>query len=791
MKGLKVIPHNTLSNGNIKDLAKALHQPVAYTDRYNFKVVDILRKEGEPIPLQKIFKKGAIKKALSSKEKSDLIILQNNFVYEIEITKKNIEFRLLDRDIEKVKKIYSKYIEKIKFSDKVQNYDLDINKNISVVEMNNKEHFMFSLKTSNKGLEPLKYILDLKRILKENEKFIYQVILQPIDSDWWESYSQAYVKFKAGNMPKKLQFKLKDIFKATGDITLNIALELLYCGEEILFGADNVQRIDTSEDSVMQIKREKGLKRATLEKGTEKGFEVAIRGICYSSSENRREFILKQFSNCFGCLDLDNSLISKSVKLNKDNTNRIKNRELFWHPLNDSKMILGVSEVQNLLQLPQITLQKELNIERLEFHEEKLTKELQQGYIPIGHVYGGKSIAYWSKIKDLLTLSKIFCGIKGSGKSKYTENYVYNAFKGGDCVIYFDYIENNENAHEVASKVPAKDVITLDLSRGFTLNYPELNLDLIEKDEDYIRNIKAIASDYSDLIARFINTINLDLADELSTNMNNILNAASTFTFIAGYNQIYNIYEILTNHNFRKKVITEVQALEFYNKNDFRYAILESLNEYDKKGKIIGTNNKADKVIARFSTLLRNSKTEEMLMGIDRNNINFAEIFEQNKLVLVLLPESYFNNYEIKDMVITYFLSRMWLAALNRAAKVKDREKRKVVHIILDEIHQLENSTSLMLKNIAEDRKFRTTYVFTCQYLKQFGKLWESVKGSGCNYMLLAGTEKDNFEMLKEEIGSKFSLEELMNLPSFHSLNIVRGREKTLTTFISELPKEL
>ena len=188
---------------------------------------------------------------------------------------------------------------------------------------------------------------------------------------------------------------------------------------------------------------------------------------------------------------------------------------------------------------------------------------------------------------------------------------------------------------------------------------------------------------------------------------------------------------------------------------------------------------------------MRDSRTEEMLLGIDRNNVNFVDIFEQNKVVLVLMSEDYFTDYELKDIVMTYFLSRMKLAGQKRAALIQDREKRKVVHIMLDEIHQLDNSTSLMIKNIAEDRKFRTTYVFTCQFLKQFRKLWEPLKGTGCNFMLLSGCEKENFMLLKEEIGNEFDIEQLLHMPVFHSLNIIRGREKAITTFISKLPGEL
>ena len=798
MKGLKIIPHSTLDNTNIKDLVKALHNPMRYIERYNFDCLDKLLEEGKSVPVKKLFKRGSIKKLLKEKEDTDLLVLQNTFIYEIQITKENIEFLLLNRDLNKVKKIYSKYIDKIKFNDNIVDYQIPINNDVSVAEMVNREHFMFSLKTTNRSLEPLKYILDLKRNLKEDEMFIYQVIIEPLNTDWWTTYTKAYKSFKDGKMPKKFQLKLKDIFNIFGNITLDLALELLYCFEEIIFGTDGVEKIDTTDDDVSVMKREKGLSNSTIRKGTEKGFETAIRGIVYSKSEARREFLLEQFSNCFGCMDLDNNLVMRKIKNTKDNMKRIANRELFWNPINDSKFILGVSELEHFLQLPQVTLQKELGIERLDFAEIKLAKELLEGYIPIGHIYGGKGIAYWSKIKDLLCLSKAIVAVKGAGKSKYFENYVYNAYKGGDCIIYFDYIENNQNAWEVAKHIPKNDVITLDLSKGFTFDYPELDINTIPKDDEYNRNIKRFASDYCMLMEKFINTINTGDAQPLTANMRNILIAACSLTFLAGFTDMYSIYKVLTNYRFRYTVVKKVKEMKIYHDDDFRFEVMKSLDVMadSKKGSkttntVIGTNDKADRVLDRFNALLRDSRTEEMLLGIDRNNVNFVNIFEQNKVVLVLMPEDYFTDYELKDIVMTYFLSRMKLAGQKRAALIKDREKRKVVHIMLDEIHQLDNSTSLMIKNIAEDRKFRTTYVFTCQFLKQFGRLWDAVKGTGCNFMLLAGCEKENFTLLKEEIGSNFELNDLIKMPAFHSLNIVRGREKTITTFMSKLPEEL
>lgn len=798
MKGLKIIPHSTLNNANIKNLAKALHQPKPYTERYNFSCIDKIMEEGKQIKLKQVIRKDLLKKIFEAKdENTNLLILQNNFVYEIEITNKNIEFRLLNQDLENVKKIYSKYIDKIKFSKEIKEYPLEINENTCICEMTTKEHFMFSLKSATKGLEPLKYILDLKRQLKDDERVVYQVIAEPLTTDWWQNYIVAYNKFKSGKMPKKFQLKFKDIFRIFGNISLNVALEILYCTEEIFFGENGVEKIDMTDDDVSIIMRETGLRKATLSKGSERGFEVSIRGIIYAKKESRRNFIASQFSNCFGCLELDNRLVPHQIRKTKNNIERIKNRELLWKPLDDQKMILSVSEFQNFLELPQITLQKELGMEHLDFTEVKLNKELTEGYIPIGRLYGGTEEAYWSKTKDILCLSKAIVAIKGAGKSVYFENYAYHAYKGGDCVVYFDYIENNKNAWEVARNIPQKDVVVLDLSKGFTFDYPELDLNTIPKDEEYERNVKRFASDYCSLIETFINTINIGDAQPLTRNMRNILISACSCTFLAGYTDMYSIYKCLTDHRFRHIVISKVKELNIYREDDFRLSVLADLDEktVSKKGNsyVSGTNDKADRVLDRFGALLSDSRTEEMLMGIDRNNINFVDIFEQNKVILILMPEDYFTSYELKDIVMTYFLSRMKLAGQKRASLIKEREDRKVVHIMLDEIHQLNNSASLMIKNMAEDRKFRTTYVFACQYLKQFDKLklWESLKGTGCHYMFLAGTEKENFIMLKEEIGNNFSIDELIHMPIRHSLNVIRGQEKSITTFITKLPPML
>jgi hypothetical protein len=74
----------------------------------------------------------------------------------------------------------------------------------------------------------------------------------------------------------------------------------------------------------------------------------------------------------------------------------------------------------------------------------------------------------------------------------------------------------------------------------------------------------------------------------------------------------------------------------------------------------------------------------------------------------------------------------------------------------------------------------------TCHFLKQLGALLNSLKSSGVSYVLIAGTEKENLEMLKEEL-QPFTVEDGLNLKNHTSLNIVNYGNQ-YARFIGRLP---
>lgn len=93
---------------------------------------------------------------------------------------------------------------------------------------------------------------------------------------------------------------------------------------------------------------------------------------------------------------------------------------------------------------------------------------------------------------------------------------------------------------------------------------------------------------------------------------------------------------------------------------------------------------------------------------------------------------------------------------------------------------------NLLSSIIVEGRKFGIDFYFTTHYLKQFKTLLDAIKSAGTSYMLLAGTEKENFALLKEEL-MPYDIEDGLELESFTSLNLINCKNKYVR-FISKLP---
>ena len=237
---------------------------------------------------------------------------------------------------------------------------------------------------------------------------------------------------------------------------------------------------------------------------------------------------------------------------------------------------------------------------------------------------------------------------------------------------------------------------------------------------------------------------------------------------------------MLTNKKIRRKYIDDAILNGFFDGDDYEIVQLGELDT--QKGML-----KAEGLLARFSVIYENTLFQEMIKKPYENNINFVDILDKGIPVAIFMPQDKFTNKISKDIICTYFMSRIRLAMSRR------KDFNKIAHILADEGHQIQNTLNLVSDTIAEPRKFALNYIISFHSFSQINnqQVREKILDVGCNFMLLKGVTETAFKELKAYIGEGFDYEEIGDMNyKFGSLNLISVDNK-YDPFISELPEPL
>lgn len=172
------------------------------------------------------------------------------------------------------------------------------------------------------------------------------------------------------------------------------------------------------------------------------------------------------------------------------------------------------------------------------------------------------------------------------------------------------------------------------------------------------------------------------------------------------------------------------------------------------------------------------------MLGAEINkDDNLTKWIEEGKSIFIHIPQTKFPNQNTRDILTTFFISRIWLAVQLR----ENNKDARLCNVIFDEVHQVPTTARFLSNHITEFRRHRLGLILSCHYLKQMRELLIALKSSGASYVLIAGTEKENLETLREEI-LPFTIEEGMKLKPHTSINVVNYGNQ-YAKFITSLPK--
>lgn len=275
----------------------------------------------------------------------------------------------------------------------------------------------------------------------------------------------------------------------------------------------------------------------------------------------------------------------------------------------------------------------------------------------------------------------------------------------------------------------------------------------------------------------------------LTAKMERYLSSAALIVFVSG-GSIRDVFGVLQDYRARREWLQKVPADQRENLAEYM-AGLQEIDDEDKNGAIVGTKDHLiTGVIDRLNKLKANTYMEAMLKKSTAGNIDLVKEMQKPQLITIRMPESMFATDGERDIYTTFWMTKLWLALQLREQRAGgDRTKLTKVNLVIDELYQVEQTQRFLSEKLSRLAKFGCKPIISAHYLNQIKHIREELRSANASYMLISGCDKKNFDELKSEL-APFEEEDLLNLPRYHSLNLIKCKDG-YARFITKLPKPI
>ncbi len=482
----------------------------------------------------------------------------------------------------------------------------------------------------------------------------------------------------------------------------------------------------------------------------------------------------------FKSISEDNELTYKEIKKDIDIMRPIIN--------NVSINKTTVEECQSFISLPGRELIEQYNmIEHNKIIDNPVPKCLQNGNMFIGVVNYKEEVykAYFSMHKEFQNLERVLIGSKGSGKSYKMMKMAHNAIELGNGVVVIDIIGDCKLSKSIAEKTTKDKLIRIRCNNFEDIQaYVYNEIPINENMAPY--QIVSNAIQRTQQLQVLIDAINDDNS-KLSSRMIKFLFAAGAVVYSSKHNaSLSDVLECLeyheTRHNFINLLSPELSKLL-----EKRINKLKELDDTDKNGKVKGTkDSKIEGILDRTALLEMSSHTEVALNKTCDENINFVDAIRENKVILIEIPEQEFPSQMIRNIMATFYLSKVWLAKI-----LLDKEDyQPTTELLFDEFYKCPNCQLLFEIIFAEARKYKLISTVAIHALGQLSsKCRMTLKSGGASYMLLAGADIQAYRELHTQF-EKYGYDEqaFQDLETYSALCLIKNEETNYSAFVAKLP---
>lgn len=679
-------------------------------------------------------------------------------------------------------------------------------------ELHLKDYNFKGIATSLSDSSHLNSLFQLMRSMGKDDKIVINIAIEPMPRRNWLSIVQDETKKDREGKPKISQDTLSDMVVKKGfegaTLLADFYLEYRFLMFETILGmmGDEDSGNLISRDSKKFPTEERLAVRGSSGSSYKKNSDVAkckITILSSSLSESKANIHLLSVVESYKELNDDNEFFLKPL------TTKQVARRIQEIKLNDvspnNQCILSTKELAKLIQLPPKQAQRDFKIKAIDELETDLPKEIRSSDgIPFAYAKErGKEVQIFRPMdKSLLSLPMIYVGAQGSGKTSFMKYTTYQNYISGVSNLVIDILEDCKIAKFCRENIPNKDRVDINISLDNENHIPSLSFNeissLINEDMKPFKRL-SIASNIAEHIELIVDSISDNTNGKLTDAMTRFLYSASMITFIKPYATLNDVFDVLRFPNKRQKAIEYAKSSGCF---DDDMSIIYTLYQLDKivehvevvgedeRGKpikkittetinndslIVGINN-------RITQLEKNPYLKKMLKQKPNPDENFLKYIEEKKTIVISMPQYDFPSERIRDLIATFYTSRLWLATESR----KDNENANVCTIVLDEVYTIKG-TMVFLKNyMTQFRRHRVGLLTSAHYLAQYGDVWKTIKSCGSSYVLLQGTEKEQAELLKEEM-FPFEIEDLLSLKRYHGI-FIHKHEQGYATYIGRVP---
>lgn len=715
--------------------------------------------------INKIFLK--LNNLIRLENKKLIIQTQMKASYYIHITKEEVQFYFILPKVHliKFKSKFSEIWKNIEIKE-VDCIPININE-CTKYQLRYKMNDALSLNVDKRNNDLLAANMSVLEILDTGESigiFYNFVPTAEKESNYFKTtYKTAIEQYKKGDNLKKS----KNIIDL-GIVTVKFLINFI---DDLISSILN----DSKKSENVFISTEKDLSNSTKRKAKSDICKTQVVVLSKSEEKERENQLGVAACNTFKSINDDNELVYKQIsnKLNEYSP-RLSNVDL----LNTT-----VEECSNFISVPGREIIDNYNvIQHNKILERKIPKCLESGDIRIGTVKCKDTIqeAYYSIDNQISRLGRVLLGSMGAGKDYYMVNMAKDIIASNRGLIVIDYIDQCQLANNIKDLTPPDKLLEIDCSNINQLQSFVFNEHKIDSNLDDYSKI-AIAMQKSEQIQVLLDSINDDNT-KLTPRMLRYLYAAGTVVFYLKENASFkDVIDVLTNPAKRERLINELNE----NAQSILVDELDDLRDLTKttKSGVENYDSKIDGIIDRVSWLKTNMYTKIAYSKDSSSNIDFVDAINQGKVILIKIPEKQFNSRVIRNVIATFYLSKVWLAKQLGATEVK-------TELFVNEIHQSYNCQLLMENILVESRKFNLVPTLAMHYLSQCtSKCKNAILSSGSSFLLISGCDVRAFNELRTHFEKDgYDETDLVELDRYNALCLIKNEDTNYSSFVAKLP---